>query len=85
MAHPNFDAILFDAGGIFLLVPEYLLRFLAFVLTRCIYRFKVKGDERGRGVVTSSMDSPSVSGTTIVRSTVSSATCPVELPGAAVL
>ena len=30
---------------IFLLVPEYLLRFLAFVLTRTIYRFKVRGDE----------------------------------------
>jgi len=30
---------------IFLIVPEYLLRFLAFVLTRCIYRFKVRGDE----------------------------------------
>jgi 1-acyl-sn-glycerol-3-phosphate acyltransferase len=33
------------AAYIFLLVPEYLLRFLAFVLTRCVYRFKVKGDE----------------------------------------
>jgi 1-acyl-sn-glycerol-3-phosphate acyltransferase len=33
------------AAYIFLLVPEYLLRFLAFVLTRCIYRFRVKGDE----------------------------------------
>ncbi len=30
---------------IFLIVPEYLLRFVAFVLTRCIYRFKVRGDE----------------------------------------
>ncbi len=30
---------------IFLLVPEYLLRFVAFVLTRCIYRFRVRGDE----------------------------------------
>ncbi len=30
---------------IFLIVPEYLLRFIAFVLTRCIYRFKVRGDE----------------------------------------
>ncbi len=30
---------------IFLLVPEYLLRFVAFVATRCIYRFKVRGDE----------------------------------------
>jgi len=29
---------------IFLLVPEYLLRFLAFVLTRCVYRFRVRGD-----------------------------------------
>ena len=33
------------AGYIFLLVPEYLLRFIAFVLTRTIYRFKVRGDE----------------------------------------
>ena len=33
------------AGYIFLLVPEYLLRFVAFILTRCIYRFKVRGDE----------------------------------------
>lgn len=30
---------------IFLLVPEYLLRFVAFVLSRCIYRFRVQGDE----------------------------------------
>lgn len=30
---------------IFLLVPEYLLRFVAFMLSRCIYRFRVKGDE----------------------------------------
>ena len=30
---------------IFMLVPEYLLRFVAFVLTRCVYRFKVRGDE----------------------------------------
>jgi 1-acyl-sn-glycerol-3-phosphate acyltransferase len=30
---------------IFLLVPEYLLRFVAFVLTRTVYRFKVRGDE----------------------------------------
>jgi 1-acyl-sn-glycerol-3-phosphate acyltransferase len=30
---------------IFMLVPEYLLRFLAWVLTRLVYRFKVKGDE----------------------------------------
>jgi 1-acyl-sn-glycerol-3-phosphate acyltransferase len=33
------------AAYIFLLVPEYLLRFIAFILTRCIYRFKVRGDE----------------------------------------
>ena len=33
------------AGYIFLLVPEYLLRFIAFIVTRCIYRFKVLGDE----------------------------------------
>ncbi|MBL8332726.1 MAG: MFS transporter [Rubrivivax sp.] len=33
------------AGYIFLLVPEYLLRFVAFVLTRLVYRFKVRGDE----------------------------------------
>ncbi len=30
---------------IFLLVPEYMLRFVACVLTRCVYRFKVQGDE----------------------------------------
>jgi 1-acyl-sn-glycerol-3-phosphate acyltransferase len=30
---------------IFMLVPEYLLRFVAFLLTRGIYRFKVRGDE----------------------------------------
>ena len=30
---------------IFLLVPEYLLRFIAFVASRCVYRFKVRGDE----------------------------------------
>ncbi len=33
------------AGYIFLLVPEYLLRFVAFILTRVVYRFKVRGDE----------------------------------------
>ncbi|MEP7138241.1 MAG: MFS transporter [Caldimonas sp.] len=33
------------AGYIFLLVPEYLLRFIAFVMARVIYRFHVKGDE----------------------------------------
>ena len=30
---------------IFLLVPEYLLRFLAWMLTRLVYRFKVQGEE----------------------------------------
>ena len=30
---------------IFMLVPEYLLRFVAFVLTRFVYRFEVRGDE----------------------------------------
>lgn len=30
---------------IFLLVPEYLLRFVAFLLTRVIHRFSVRGDE----------------------------------------
>ncbi len=30
---------------IFMLVPEYLMRFVAFLLTRVIYRFKVRGDE----------------------------------------
>ena len=33
------------ASYIFLLVPEYLLRFVAFVTTRLVYRFKVRGDE----------------------------------------
>ena len=33
------------ATYIFLLMPEYLLRFIAFVLSRCVYRFKVSGDE----------------------------------------
>jgi 1-acyl-sn-glycerol-3-phosphate acyltransferase len=33
------------AAYIFLLVPEYLLRFVAFVLTRGLYRFRVRGDE----------------------------------------
>jgi 1-acyl-sn-glycerol-3-phosphate acyltransferase len=33
------------AGYIFLLVPEYLLRFVAFLLSRVVYRFKVRGDE----------------------------------------
>ncbi|MBS0390490.1 MAG: MFS transporter [Proteobacteria bacterium] len=30
---------------IFMLVPEYLLRFVAWVMSRCIYRYKVRGDE----------------------------------------
>ena len=30
---------------IFMLVPEYLLRFIAFVLSRVVYRFRVRGDE----------------------------------------
>ncbi len=30
---------------IFMLVPEYLLRFIAFVTTRCIYRFEVRGEQ----------------------------------------
>jgi len=34
------------AGYIFLLVPEYLLRFVAWVLSRLVYRFKVQGDEQ---------------------------------------
>jgi 1-acyl-sn-glycerol-3-phosphate acyltransferase len=29
---------------IFLLVPEYLLRFVAWVASRCVYRFRVQGD-----------------------------------------
>ncbi|MBL8328955.1 MAG: MFS transporter [Rubrivivax sp.] len=33
------------AAYIFLLVPEYLLRFVAFVLSRLVYRFKVEGDQ----------------------------------------
>src|SRR6185369_16724706 len=31
---------------IFMLVPEYLLRFIAFVTARLIYRFQVRDDER---------------------------------------
>jgi 1-acyl-sn-glycerol-3-phosphate acyltransferase len=34
------------AAYIFLIVPEYLLRFVAFMLTRVIYRFKLVHDER---------------------------------------
>ncbi len=30
---------------IFLLVPEYLLRFIAWIATRCVYRFKVTGEQ----------------------------------------
>jgi 1-acyl-sn-glycerol-3-phosphate acyltransferase len=30
---------------IFMLVPEYLIRFVAFVVARVVYRFKVRGDE----------------------------------------
>ena len=33
------------ATYIFLLVPEYLLRFVAWVLSHLVYRFKVRGDE----------------------------------------
>ena len=33
------------ATYIFLLVPEYLLRFVAWVLSRIVYRFRVRGDE----------------------------------------
>ena len=32
------------AGYVFLVVPEYLLRFLAFLLSRLIYRFRIEGD-----------------------------------------
>ena len=34
------------AGYVFILVPEYLLRFLAFILTRVVYRFRLQGAER---------------------------------------
>jgi 1-acyl-sn-glycerol-3-phosphate acyltransferase len=30
---------------IFMVVPEYLVRFVAFIVTRLVYRFKVRGDE----------------------------------------
>jgi 1-acyl-sn-glycerol-3-phosphate acyltransferase len=33
------------ASYIFLLVPEYLLRFVAWMMSHLVYRFKVKGDE----------------------------------------
>ncbi len=34
------------AGYIFLIVPEYLLRFVAFVVSHWVYRFKLVNDER---------------------------------------
>lgn len=34
------------AGYIFLLVPEYLLRFIAWLASRFVYRFQVRGDEQ---------------------------------------
>ncbi|MEJ8838728.1 MFS transporter [Ramlibacter sp. AN1133] len=34
------------AGYIFLLVPEYLLRFVAWIATHIVYRFRVRGDEQ---------------------------------------
>ena len=34
------------AGYIFLLVPEYLLRFVAWVASRLVYRYQVTGDEQ---------------------------------------
>ena len=33
------------AAYIFLVVPEYLLRFVAFMVSRLIYRFRIRGDE----------------------------------------
>ena len=33
------------AAYIFLLVPEYLLRFIALILSRLMYRFRIEGDE----------------------------------------
>jgi len=33
------------AGYVFLIVPEYLLRFVAFLLTRVVYRFRATGTE----------------------------------------
>jgi hypothetical protein len=33
---------------IFLLVPEYLLRFVAWVLSRFVYRFKVRATSTSR-------------------------------------
>ena len=44
------------AAYIFLLVPEYLLRFVAWVLSHLVYRFRVQGDEnipaKGAAVLT---------------------------------
>jgi 1-acyl-sn-glycerol-3-phosphate acyltransferase len=37
-------ANVFVAGYIFLLVPEYLLRFIAFVVTRSVYRLRISGE-----------------------------------------
>jgi len=33
------------AAYVFLLVPEYLLRFLSLILARLLYRFRIRGDE----------------------------------------
>jgi len=33
------------AAYIFLVVPEYLLRFIAFMLSRLVYRYRLRGDE----------------------------------------
>ncbi len=35
----------FVAAYIFLIVPEYLLRFIAWLLSHLVYRFKIRGDE----------------------------------------
>ena len=32
------------AGYVFLVVPEYLLRFVAFIVSRIVYRFRIRGD-----------------------------------------
>ena len=45
------------AAYIFLLVPEYLLRFVAWMMSRLVYRFKITGDEhipvQGAAILTS--------------------------------
>ena len=43
----SYTALLNLVAGLykFLLVPEYLLRLVAFLLTRCVYRLRVVGDE----------------------------------------